>query len=87
VHAVTGDTCYRGENGFSSIHAEVQTGDASLVESLSKIQHSETTALFRCAMLDVIGTVTKSKFVGKDTKFVICVEDMCYRKPMSPGVA
>lgn len=87
VHVVTGDTCYGGEGGFSAIYSEVQTTDPDLIKSLSNLQNQKVTALLRCAMVDVIGRVTKCETVGEKTIFVVVVEDLRYRKPERPGTA
>lgn len=81
VRVVTGDTCYRSENGFSAIYAEVATDDAALVEQLRHAQDEGTVVTVRCAMLDVTGTIGARRDDAGVERFVLSIEDMAYRKP------
>jgi len=81
VRVVTGDTCYRYEDGFSAIYAEVATDDAALVEQLQHARDEGTVVTLRCAMLDVSGTIGTRRDDGGVEKFVLSIEDMTYRMP------
>jgi hypothetical protein len=84
VRVVTGDTCYRYENGFSAIYAEIAAEDASLTEQLSQAQHDGRVVTVRCAMLDIVGKISKCSVSSGVTTFVLAIEDMTYRKPSGP---
>jgi hypothetical protein len=81
VRVVTGDTCYRYENGFSAIYAEVSAEDSPLAEQLAAAQKTGGVVTLRCAMLDVIGTIGKPLDDATGKTFVLSVQDMTYRKP------
>jgi hypothetical protein len=83
VRVVTGDTCYRYENGFSAIYAEVATDDSTLTEQLRQAQEDGGVVTLRCAMLDVTGTVGTCRDDAGVKTFVLSIEDMTYRKPRS----
>jgi hypothetical protein len=53
VRVVTGDTCYRYEDGFSAIYAEVTTDDSTLAEQLRHVEENSSVVTLRCAMRDV----------------------------------
>jgi hypothetical protein len=57
VRVVTGDTCYRYENGFSTIYAEVAAEDSTLAQQLSEAQKDGRVVTLRCAMLDRLGEI------------------------------
>jgi hypothetical protein len=84
VRVVTGDTCYPHENGFSAIYAEVAAEDASLAEQLSQAQQDGRVVTLRCAMLDVVGKISKCSVISGVKTFVLLIEDMTYRKPHGP---
>jgi hypothetical protein len=82
VRVVTGDTCYQYENGFSAIYAEITAGDGSVAEQqLSKAHHDGCFVTVRCAMLDVIGRITKCSITSSAKTFVLPIDDITYRKP------
>ena len=81
VQVVTGDTCYAGEGGFSSISAEVTAEDSKLIEQLSLVQTSRQVITLRCAMLDTTGRITNCLSDNGKKVFVQVVDDMTYRKP------
>ena len=84
VQVVTGDTCYRHEDGFSAIYAEVAAEDASLAECLTQAQQERRVVTLRCAMLDVVGRISTCKVISGTKTFVLPVEDMVHRKPHHP---
>ena len=84
VRVVTGDTCYQYENGFSAIYAEVSAEESMLAQQLSEAQKTDRIVTLRCAMLDVVGKISKCKVVSGVKTFVLPIEDMTYRKPHSP---
>jgi hypothetical protein len=84
VRVVTGDTCYRYEDGFSAIYAEVMAEDSGLVAQLSQAQVDGGLVTLRCAMLDVTGKITNFKAESEVKTFVLPIEDMTYRKPGGP---
>lgn len=90
VRVVTGDTCYRYENGFSAIYAEVAAQDSGLAEQLSKAQKDGDVVTLRCAMLDVTGKITTLSVRSGVKTFVLPIEDMTYQKSVvhdaQPGV-
>ena len=69
--------------GFSAIYAEIVTADPTLLRVFSTAKHSRESVVVRCAMLDVIGPITKEtrERFRRRTKFVLSVEDVVYRKP------
>ena len=67
--------------GFSAIYAEIVTADAALAHTFSAAKQSREPIVVRCAMLDVIGTITKEASESGGTKFVLSIEDVVYRKP------
>ena len=81
VHVVTGDTCYRYENGFSAIYAEVVTDDPTLADQLRHAAEGGGVVTLRCAMLDVAGLLRVRREDGGGETFVVPVEDLTYRKP------
>ncbi len=83
VHVITGETCYRGENGFSSHSAEVTTTDPDLLRELLARAGGEPFVL-RCAALDVIGHMTLHENTKKGARFVVMIDDLVYRKPEAP---
>ena len=85
VHVVTGETCYRYEDGFSCIYAEVAAEDSSLcAQNVSQVQKDGQIVTLRCAMLDVTGKITNCRVYAGVKTFVLSIEDMIYRKPQSP---
>ena len=84
VRVVTGDTCYRDENGFSAIYAEVAAADTSLATRLSQAQEDGRVVTLRCAMLDVTGKITTCSADSGVKTFVLPIEDMTYRKLRGP---
>ena len=81
VEVVTGDTCYRGEGGFSSISAKVAPEDTNLVGKLSRAQDRGDVITLRCAMLDVTGKITNCISDGGKKIFVMVIDDLTYRRP------
>ena len=81
VEVVTGDTCYRGEGGFSSISAKVASDDANLVGTLSRAQDRGDAITLRCAVLDVTGKITNCISDGGKRIFVMVIDDLTYRRP------
>jgi hypothetical protein len=81
VRVVTGDTVYRYERGFSGIYAEVISSDPSLVSALTAAHQEGAAITVRCAMLDVVGQVTKTQPGDPSPRFIISVDDLVYRKP------
>ena len=81
VQVVTGDTCYPGEDGFSSISAEVAPEDPKLIEQLADAQKNRQMVTLRCAMLDTTGRITKSRSERGKKTFVQVIDDIAYRKP------
>ena len=67
--------------GFSAIYAEILTADAALLRIFSTAKQSRESIVVRCAMLDVIGPITKETHESGCTKFVLSIEDVVYRKP------
>ncbi len=84
VRVVTGDTCYQYENGFSAIYAEVAAEDSALAQLLSQAQKDGGVITLRCAMLDVVGKISKCNDAAGVKTFVLPIENMTYRKPQSP---
>ncbi|HWY39469.1 MAG TPA: hypothetical protein VNX27_01620 [Chthoniobacterales bacterium] len=84
VRVVTGDTCYQYENGFSAIYAEVAAEDSSLAQQLSEALKDDRIVTLRCAMLDVVGKVSKCNVASGVKTFILPIEDMTYRKPLGP---
>ena len=83
VGVVTGETCYPGENGFSSISAEVSPENPALVERLVLAQKSRELVTLRCAMLDTTGRITNCLNKEGRKVFIQVVDDVIYRKPGS----
>ena len=81
VRIVTGETVYRYEAGFSAIYAEVTTSDIGLIARLQSAKSSNETVTVRCAMVDVIGSVTRMQRTAEECHFVIPVLDLIYRRP------
>jgi hypothetical protein len=67
--------------GFAAIYAEVQIGERLARDALTRAYNEQATVTVRCAMLDVLGRVTKSTRRGSRGGFVVAVEDLTYRKP------
>ena len=84
IYVVTGDTCYRHEDGFSAIYAGIAAEDASLAECLAQAQQERRVVTLRCAKLDVVGRISACKVVSGVKTFVLPVEDMVHRKPHHP---
>jgi len=81
VRVVTGDTCYPGENGFSSIYAELTLDSSAVIEQLSRAQKDREPITIRCAMLDTIGKITKYRLNHGRHVFVQSIDELVYRKP------
>ena len=81
VEVVTGETCYPGEGGFSSISATIAPEDADLVRQLSQAQKRGDVITLRCAMLDVTGKITNCISDAGKQAFVMVIDDMTYRRP------
>jgi hypothetical protein len=83
VHSVSGPTCYRGEDGFSALTAQVKTNDAALVNQLRQAADEGGTVIVRCATLEVEGQVGKQQFTSGRAKDPIglSVDDLRYFKP------
>jgi hypothetical protein len=81
VEVVTGETCYPVANGFSAIYSEVTTDDANSQRQLSEAQQNQLKITLRCAMLDATGPIGKCREEGLSKTFVLCLEDIRYRKP------
>jgi hypothetical protein len=86
VHVATGPTCYPLEAGYSAIIAEIETRDKSLIEILSIARSECRTITLRCAMLEVVGIVTKITPEDGMLKIVLAVEDLHYRKSTATTV-
>jgi hypothetical protein len=81
LQVATGETCYPDESGFAAHWAEVSTADPNLVRSLSEVARQKRRVLLRCAMLDVIGRVTKQEQANGVSRFIVSVDDLTYRRP------
>ena len=81
VEVVTGETCYPGEGGFSSISATIAPADADLVQQLSQARKRGDVITLRCAMLDVTGKITNCISDAGKQVFVMVIDDLTYRRP------
>jgi hypothetical protein len=81
VEVVTGDTCYPGEGGFSSICAKIEPVDANLAGQLSHVQERGDVITVRCAMLDATGRITNCISDGGKQVFVMVIDNLTYRRP------
>jgi hypothetical protein len=80
VEVVTGETCYPGERGFSSISATVAAEDADVVRELSEARKRGMAVTLRCAMLDVTGKITNCIAEAGKQVFVMLIDDLTYRR-------
>ena len=80
VEVVTGETCYPGEGGFSSISATVAPEDADLIRQLSQARKQGNVITLRCAMLDVTGRITNCIAKAGKQVFVMVIADLTYRR-------
>jgi len=83
LQVAAGDTCYPHENGSSAIYAKVSPEDARLVENLAHAQKLRHIVTLRCAMLDVTGKITNCLSEDGKKVFVLSIDDVAYRKPVS----
>jgi hypothetical protein len=67
--------------GFSSIYAEAAVSDKADVARLLDAKERRTSVTLRCAMLDVLGPITKVESESSAHRFVLAIEEMTYRKP------
>lgn len=81
VEVVTGETCYPGEGGFSSISATIAPKDADLARQLSQAQKRGDVITLRCAMLDVAGKITNCISDAGKQVFVMVIDNLTYRRP------
>ncbi len=81
VRVVTGETCYPGEGGFSSVSAEAIAGDSDLERKLSLAQEKGDIVTLRCANIDVTGPITNCREEDETRIYVLLIEDLVYRKP------
>jgi hypothetical protein len=83
VESVTGETCYRNENGFSALTAYVSAEDPAMFDLLKTAHAKRETVSLRCATLEIDGIVgnLNSKSPGIGQAVAISIDDLRYRKP------
>jgi hypothetical protein len=82
IHVATGEAADDPwGQGFSAISAEVVTSDPVLVDILSNAKRERRQVVLRCALLDVIGPITRVATEAGSARFILSVDDLLYRKP------
>ena len=81
IEAASGDTCYPGENGFSSVWAEAQCTDPALTEQLSRIALDGHIVTLRCGALGVTGSLINRGAQGNGALFVVRIESIDHGVP------
>lgn len=85
VRVVTGDPSDDPYGqGFSAIYAEALASDKVDVARLLDAKERKASVTLSCAMLDVLGPITKAETGAKSTKFVLAIEGITYRRPTHP---
>src|SRR5882762_2548829 len=67
--------------GFSVIYAEAVVSDGVDIERLLDAKERNVPVTLRCAMLDVIGLITKAGGDPRGQKFVLAIDAVTYRPP------
>jgi hypothetical protein len=63
IHAVSGDTLYPDENGFSAVWGEVDSDDAAITNVLDQVLQVGTAVSLRCGALEITG-----KLYGREAR-------------------
>jgi hypothetical protein len=78
IEALSGSTCYEGENGFSSVTAIAKSDDPSLVAVLDQyVRSSEPTSL-RCGLLEVFGALHSPRDGAEMKEYSIRIHALTY---------
>jgi hypothetical protein len=75
IESVTGPTCYRGEDGFSSLTAYVKRDDPEITSLLLRAAEAGTSVVVKCARLEIEGRVGRLQFSANETKEVAITVD------------
>jgi hypothetical protein len=86
LDAVSGPTCYAGENGFSSVSGSLGTDDQKVAEMLHRHTVTGELVTVRCGLLEVSGHLKSQSAVGDLQQYAIQVQSVSYGPPASAGV-
>ena len=81
IEAVSGPTCYPGENGFSSVSARAGTDDSGVAAALDTKARAGELVSVRCGLLEVSGKLDKELSSSSLNQFTIQIQSVSYGQP------
>jgi hypothetical protein len=85
LDAVSGPTCYAGENGFSSVSGQLSTGDPEIARVLHRHFAAGEPVTVRCGLLQVTGQLRHPETVGELQQYAIQIQSASYGPPEPTG--
>jgi hypothetical protein len=76
LDAVSGPTCYAGENGFSSVSGTLGTDDPKIAEILHRHIVVGELVTVRCGLLEVSGYLRSQSAEGARQQYVIQIQSV-----------
>jgi hypothetical protein len=88
LQVATGDVSHDPHRqGFAAIYATFEVVDSSLIDRLLRTADEKASVTVRCAMLDIVGTISKNERSRNGANFVLAVTDVVYRKLSGPRIS
>ena len=86
LDAVSGPTCYAGENGFSSVSGSLGTDDPKVAEMLHRHTVGGELVTVRCGLLEVSGHLRSQSAAGALQQYAIQIQSVNYGPPAPTDV-
>jgi hypothetical protein len=85
LDAVSGSTCYAGENGFSSVSGCLSTDDPKVVAVLQRRLVAGELITARCGLLQVSGHLRPQSAAEPAQQYTIQIQSVSFGPPESAG--
>ena len=85
LDAVSGPTCYAGEDGFSSVSGELSTEDPEIAGVLRRHFLGCEPITVRCGQLEVTGDLRLPETVDALQRYAIRIQTVSYGQPEPTG--
>ena len=85
LEAISGPTCYAGENGFSSVSGRLSTDDPKIAAALDRHVLSGELVTVRCGLLEVAGLLQHQATVEAAQQYVVRIQTVSYGPPEPTG--
>ena len=76
--AVSGETLYPSEGGFSFAWGEVESANATLTGTLDRLLQAATIVTLRCGQLEVSGTLDRRELIASGCQYRIHIQSVRY---------